>query len=56
VILYITLATAVLIAIWFKRNPRCPACGARKWNRQLCRPLLFCRRCAQRSDLAGRRA
>jgi hypothetical protein len=55
--LYLALATGVaLVALWFKRNPRCPACGARKWNRQLCRPLLFCRRCAQRSDLAGRRA
>lgn len=30
--------------------PSCPGCGAKKWDRKLCRPLLFCRRCAARVD------
>lgn len=35
-------------------TPNCPRCGARKWDRKLCRPLLMCRRCATRIDTQGR--
>ena len=33
--------------------PRCPRCHAKEWDRRLCAPLLFCRRCATRIDHAG---
>ncbi len=35
------------------RSPACPRCRARAWDRRLCAPLLFCRRCATRVDAAG---
>jgi hypothetical protein len=35
-------------------TPRCPRCRSREWDRRLCAPLLFCRRCASRIDHTGR--
>ncbi|HEX6367984.1 MAG TPA: hypothetical protein VF006_03560 [Longimicrobium sp.] len=32
----------------------CPRCKSREWDRKLCAPLLFCRRCATRIDSQGR--
>jgi hypothetical protein len=34
--------------------PSCPRCGSKKWDRKLCHPLLFCRKCATRVDQHGR--
>ena len=34
--------------------PACPRCKGKKWDRKLCHPLLFCRRCATRCDAYGR--
>jgi hypothetical protein len=31
-------------------TPACPRCKAKSWDRKLCRPLLFCRKCATRCD------
>jgi hypothetical protein len=31
----------------------CPRCKSREWDRKLCAPLLFCRRCATRVDSQG---
>lgn len=35
-------------------TPSCPRCRCREWDRKLCAPLLFCRRCATRVDGEGR--
>lgn len=35
-------------------SPPCPRCRGREWDRKLCAPLLFCRRCATRIDAEGR--
>jgi hypothetical protein len=35
-------------------TPPCPRCKCREWDRKLCQPLLFCRRCATRIDAHGR--
>lgn len=35
-------------------TPSCPRCRGREWDRRLCAPLLFCRRCATRIDTHGR--
>lgn len=35
-------------------TPSCPRCKCREWDRKLCAPLLFCRRCATRIDSHGR--
>lgn len=35
-------------------TPHCPRCKNREWDRKLCAPLLFCRRCATRIDGEGR--
>ena len=35
-------------------TPACPRCKCREWDRKLCQPLLFCRRCATRIDAHGR--
>jgi len=51
----IIIGSIVLVAGWRRYNPPCPTCGARKWDRKLCHPLLLCRRCAQRIDRAGRK-
>ena len=34
-------------------TPHCPRCKNREWDRKLCAPLLFCRRCATRIDAQG---
>ncbi len=34
--------------------PACPRCRAKRWDRKLCQPLLFCRSCATRCDAALR--
>jgi hypothetical protein len=34
--------------------PRCPRCRSKEWDRRLCAPLLFCRRCASRIDHTGK--
>lgn len=31
-------------------TPACPRCRAKAWDRKLCAPMLFCRRCATRVD------
>jgi hypothetical protein len=35
-------------------SPPCPRCRSREWDRKLCAPLLFCRKCATRMDAQGR--
>lgn len=35
-------------------TPPCPRCRGKEWDRRLCAPLLFCRRCATRIDAQGR--
>jgi hypothetical protein len=47
------LSTFLLLLIWARLNPACPCCSSRKWDRRRCRPLLFCRNCAQRIDRKG---
>ena len=34
-------------------TPLCPRCKRREWDRKLCAPLLFCRRCSTRVDSQG---
>jgi hypothetical protein len=48
----IAISAVVLAAFALRRvlTPRCPRCSARKWDRKLCRPLLFCRACSTRCD------
>jgi hypothetical protein len=52
------LALSALLAVAFVvrrfATPPCPRCRAREWDRKLCAPLLFCRRCATRIDSQGR--
>lgn len=53
------LAAAVLIGVagFGVRQflqPSCPRCKAKDWDRKICRPLLFCRKCATRIDQHGR--
>lgn len=50
------LAAATGIGLLARRYaaPACPRCKGREWDRKLCRPLLFCRRCATRIDVDGR--
>jgi len=54
--LILGLAAAVGIAVLARRylKPACPRCKGREWDRKLCAPLLFCRRCATRVDSEGR--
>ncbi|HEY0014793.1 MAG TPA: hypothetical protein VGC13_00685 [Longimicrobium sp.] len=35
-------------------TPSCPRCRGKEWDRRMCAPLLFCRRCATRIDAHGR--
>jgi len=46
------VAAVIVLAFVVRRltTPRCPRCSARKWDRKLCQPLLFCRACATRCD------
>jgi hypothetical protein len=32
-------------------TPACPRCRSKDWDRKLCAPMLFCRRCATRVDV-----
>ncbi|HEX2203644.1 MAG TPA: hypothetical protein VHG91_10115 [Longimicrobium sp.] len=41
-------------AVRYLMLPTCPRCKQKKWDRKLCYPLLFCRRCATRCDMHGR--
>jgi hypothetical protein len=47
------LAAALGFGAWRARYPNCPRCGSRRWDRKLCHPLLFCRKCATRCDMQG---
>jgi len=54
--LILGLSAAVALALGVRRyaTPSCPRCKSRAWDRRLCAPLLFCRRCATRVDAEGR--
>ena len=54
--LILGLAAAVGAGLAARRYlaPACPRCKGREWDRKLCAPLLFCRRCATRIDTEGR--
>lgn len=54
--LILGLAAAVGAGALVRRYmvPACPRCKSREWDRKLCTPLLFCRRCATRIDTEGR--
>lgn len=49
-------AFGLLAVLGYRRwaTPSCPRCRGRDWDRKLCAPLLFCRRCATRVDDALR--
>ena len=55
-LLYLSVLALVLTAFLVRRvvTPPCPRCRSKKWDRSLCQPLLFCRRCATRIDAHGR--
>jgi hypothetical protein len=52
------LAAAALIGVMILSrrlmSPSCPRGRNKEWDRKLCAPLLFCRRCATRIDGEGR--
>jgi hypothetical protein len=50
----LVLATGALLLLRRYSAPACPRCRGREWDRKLCAPLLFCRRCATRIDAEGR--
>lgn len=52
----LVLAGVVGVAALSRRymSPACPRCRSREWDRKLCAPLLFCRKCATRVDSEGR--
>ena len=54
--LILGLAAAATAGFALKRYmaPNCPRCRGKEWDRKLCAPLLFCRRCATRIDANGR--
>jgi ribosomal protein L37AE/L43A len=54
--LIVGLAAAGMAVLAGRRalTPRCPRCRSKEWDRRLCAPLLFCRRCASRIDHAGK--
>jgi hypothetical protein len=54
IILGISAALAVGLGVRRYATPSCPRCKGREWDRRLCAPLLFCRRCATRVDAQGR--
>lgn len=54
VILGLTAAIVVALGVRRYSTPACPRCKSREWDRKLCAPLLFCRRCASRIDSQGR--
>ena len=53
-ILGLTAVLALALLVRRLTTPPCPRCRAREWDRRLCAPLLFCRRCATRVDSHGR--
>ena len=53
-ILGLSAAAALLLLVRRYTTPPCPRCRGREWDRKLCAPLLFCRRCATRIDAQGR--
>jgi hypothetical protein len=53
-ILGLSAAIALALAVRHYVTPSCPRCRNRAWDRKLCAPLLFCRRCATRVDSHGR--
>lgn len=54
--LILGLAAAATAGFGLRRfmAPNCPRCRGKEWDRKLCAPLLFCRRCATRIDTEGR--
>ena len=54
VMLVVSAVLAVLLGVRRYTTPSCPRCRSREWDRKLCAPLLFCRRCATRIDSQGR--
>lgn len=54
VMLAVSAVLAVLLGVRRYTTPSCPRCKSREWDRKLCAPLLFCRRCATRIDSQGR--
>ncbi len=53
-ILGLSAAIALVLLVRRYMTPSCPRCRSREWDRRLCAPLLFCRRCATRIDSHGR--
>lgn len=52
-VLGMSAVLAVVLGVRRYTTPPCPRCRAREWDRKLCAPLLFCRRCATRVDAQG---
>lgn len=54
--LILGVSAALLLGLGVRHyvTPSCPRCHNRSWDRKLCAPLLFCRRCATRVDSQGR--
>lgn len=53
-LLGLSAVAAVVFSVRHYSTPVCPRCRRREWDRKLCAPLLFCRRCATRVDSQGR--
>lgn len=53
-LLALSAVVAVVLVVRRYATPPCPRCRGREWDRKLCAPLLFCRRCATRIDSHGR--
>lgn len=53
-VLGLSAVLAVVLVVRHYMTPSCPRCKRREWDRKLCAPLLFCRRCATRIDSQGR--
>ena len=53
--LLVSAAALALLALGVHhlRTPTCPTCQGRSWDRRMCRPLLLCRRCAERVPPQG---
>ena len=49
---FLALLAVVGLAVVVRRvtTPECPRCRSKDWDRKLCAPMLFCRRCATRVD------
>lgn len=53
-LLAVSAVAALVMGVRRYATPSCPRCHRREWDRKLCAPLLFCRRCATRVDAQGR--